>query len=76
MKEKLNEALESVKKAIVPPHDEANGAVEREERAGIPAVPTPDQTRTDGMIADPGLAHADTAGLVEDRKREGNLEGM
>ncbi len=43
----------------------------------LPAVPTPDQTRTDGMIPDPGtLARADTAGLVENRKRTGNLTGM
>ncbi len=56
---------------------DATGAQgERAQADGSPGVPTPDQTRHDGMIPDPGLSHADTSGLIEDRKREGNLEGM
>ena len=43
----------------------------------LPGVATPDQTRTDGAIEDPGtLARAATAGITENRKRKGNLTGM
>lgn len=49
-----------------------------EAAVGRPSNATPDQTRQNGMRSDLAktLSHADTSGLVELRKRKGNLEGM
>ncbi len=59
------------------PNDRTEPAQTDLESDTLPAVPTPDQTRRDGLIPDPGtLARSDTSGIIEDRKRKGNLTGM
>ena len=57
--------------------DEVDATSEGTAPTGMPGVATPDQTRSDGIIENPGtLAEAATAGIVENRKRKGNLTGM
>ena len=68
LKDEFDEIVGGAKDAVNPTGDG--------DEAAVPGVATPDQTRPDGFIPDPGLSRADTSGLVEDRKRKGNLTGM